>query len=337
MGTPEEIITSIKTHSGCRYYQNKIRENPSFANRILFDILKPKIVELINDQFGNYLCQEFLGVLNEEHLRYFIEIVSKNSSEIFFSPHGTRVVQKLLDFISQENEIGNLVLKNISEKIKEKISVICQDENANHIVQKYLTLVSCQDHTFIFEEVYKSFLSIATSKVGCCVIQKCLIYGDKEEKLKIANLVLTNTFFLIGNQYGNYVYQTLIMTTEDWVVSLAFKIISKDIMLLSKEKYSSNVIEKFFERNNKNLVNKIAYSMILLQNESKIFDLLCSHYGNYIIQKILETVSDEIVINKILGIIQKNTTKINKISFGKKMFIKLRKKYPILSTYVNIV
>ena len=109
-------------------------------------------------------------------------------------------------------------------------------------------------------------------------------------------------------------------------------IIFPQLIPLSKEKYSSNVIEKLFDICNERIVNcLITY---ICQNEKRIMELLTDKYGNYIIQKILSVCNNKQIFIGILSIIAKNIHEIKSTSFGKKLIGKLISKYPYLNEMI---
>ena len=71
-----------KDQKGCRFLQKKLEEKTNFATDYLFKkvikLLKKirnRIVELIKDQFGNYLIQKLLDYLNSDMIMETLEIV----------------------------------------------------------------------------------------------------------------------------------------------------------------------------------------------------------------------------------------------------------------------
>ena len=63
--------------------------------------------------------------------------------------------------------------------LKGKIFELSNDENANHIVQKFIINIQYPYNNFIYEELYKNFVNIAITKYGCCV-KKLLIISILE-------------------------------------------------------------------------------------------------------------------------------------------------------------
>ena len=326
-------IPSQKKENNYHYLQMKILHNPIYANEILYPYLYPYMITLLNDQFGNYIYQSFIEILNTKNLYNFLYVLKNNFNEISCSKNGTRVIQKLIEKSTNIKQGYNIIQKSLIEMLKGKIFELSNDENANHIIQKFIINIQYPYNNFIYEELYENFIYIAITKYGCCVIQKCLINGNKEQKEKIVCLILENTFSLITNQFGNYVYQCIILLKDEKINYKIFEIIYNKIIPLCKEKYSSNVIEKILDINNPILVNQLIKH--ITKNDNKIIELLTNKYGNYIIQKILNISTEKNLIYRILNIIAKNIIIINNVPFGKQLINKLIDKYPILKDLIK--
>ena len=326
-------IPSQKKENNYHYLQMKILHNPIYANEILYPYLYPYMITLLNDQFGNYIYQSFIEILNTKNLYNFLYVLKNNFKEISCSKNGTRVIQKLIEKSTNIKQGNNIIQKSLIEMLKGKIFELSNDENANHIIQKFIINIQYPYNNFIYEELYENFIYIAITKYGCCVIQKCLINGNKEQKEKIVCLILQNTFSLITNQFGNYVYQCIILLKDEKINYKIFEIIYNKIIPLCKEKYSSNVIEKILDINNPILVNQLIKH--ITKNDNKIIELLTNKYGNYIIQKILNISNEKNLIYRILNIIAKNIIIINNVPFGKQLINKLIDKYPILKDLIK--
>ncbi len=326
-------ISSQYIENNCHYLQMKIISNPNYANEILFPFLFPNMLRLINDQYGNFIYQGFIEVFNSKNLFNFLIVIENNFNEISHSQNGTRVIQKLIEKSSNLKQGNNIILKSLIDMLKGKICELSNDENANHIIQKFIVNIQFPYNNFIYEELYQNFMHIAITKYGCCVVQKCLINANKEQKEKMFYLVLQNTFNLIRDQFGNYVYQCVLILKDEKINYKIIEIIYDKIIPLCKEKYSSNVIEKIFEINNIAIVNQLID--YITKTDNKILELITNKYGNYIIQKILSICTDKNLFFRILNTISENITLINNVSFGKKLISKLIEKYPILNEMIH--
>ena len=45
--------------------------------------------------------------------------------------------------------------------------------------------------------------------LGCCVLQKCIDLGNKDQIEIIIKIVTDNSYFLVKNKYGNYVVRII--------------------------------------------------------------------------------------------------------------------------------
>ena len=325
--------SSQNIENNCHYLQMRIVSNANYANEVLFPFLFPNMIRLINDQYGNYIYQGFIEVFNSKNLINFLVVIENNFNEISHSQNGTRVIQKLIEKSSNLKQGNNIIQKSLIDMLKGKVCQLSNDENANHIIQKFIVNIQFPYNNFIYEELYQNFMHIAITKYGCCVVQKCLINANKEQKEKIIYLVLQNTFNLIRDQFGNYVYQCVLILKDEKINYKIIEIIYDKIIPLCKEKYSSNVIEKIFEINNIVIVNQLID--YITKTDNKILELITNKYGNYIIQKILSICTDKNLFFRILNTISENITLINNVSFGKKLISKLIEKYPILNEMIH--
>jgi hypothetical protein len=324
--------SSQNIENNCHYLQMRIVSNANYTNEVLFPFLFPNMIRFINDQYGNYIYQGFIEVFNSKNLINFLVVIENNFNEISHSQNGTRVIQKLIEKSSNLKQGNNIIQKSLIDMLKGKVCQLSNDENANHIIQKFIVNIQFPYNNFIYEELYQNFMHIAITKYGCCVVQKCLINANKEQKEKIIYLVLQNTFNLIRDQFGNYVYQCVLMLKDEKINYKIIEIIYEKLIPLCKEKYSSNVIEKIFEINNIVIVNQLID--YITKTDNKILELITNKYGNYIIQKILSICTDKNLFFRILNTISQNIILINNVSFGKKLISKLSEKYPILNEMI---
>ena len=162
----------------CRHLQKKITDNSAFSKK-LFMTLKPKLLELINDPFGNYLIQKLIENIDEKKIATIIDCVSPTFFEVCSSSHGTRVIQKLIE---------NLKTDLLFDKFKNIFTIhlidIAKDINANHIIHKFISTIKSPFNNFIYEIIKSNLDEIAKDKHGCCVIQKCIECADPVQKVK---------------------------------------------------------------------------------------------------------------------------------------------------------
>ena len=52
-----------------------------------------------------------------------------------------------------------------------------------YVIQKCLTNLSHTNKQFIYNAIITNCIDVATHKHGCCVIQRCLDYANKKQKV----------------------------------------------------------------------------------------------------------------------------------------------------------
>ena len=295
----------------------------------------------MNNKLGNLIYQNIIEILNNKNFCDFVDFLTSNFYEISHSIIGTRIIQKLIEYFIKipENENSKIffLYSNFLLMLKGKVFELSINENANHIIQKFIKNLKFPLNNFIYEEMYENFENIAINKFGCCVIQKCLNNGTKEQKEKIIYLIIKNFFLLINNEFGNYIIQKIILFNKDFINYKIVEMFYNNLYYFCNDKYSSNVVEKLLEIDNKDLIEKIIRK--LTENEKIIMNLITNQYGNYIIQKILIVCFNEKfneIFNFVINTIHKNLNEILSLAFGKKLISKIINKFPFINNKFHL-
>ena len=279
----EEIIQNCyiicKNQTGCRFLQRKIDENPKISSELIYTIISDKIRELTLDSFGNYFIQIIIEQLTINQIKELLnEQISENFLEICLNPHGTRVIQKLLERIYNNqyllNIFHNLLIPNLLE--------IVLNSNSTHIIIKYITLVKYPQNETVVNFIKQNLFGIATHKHSCCTLQKVIENVDSNQRKMLLISLAQISNMLFNDQYGNYAAQfALSLDDKD-----ANKIIVRNYLIDFKNntshKFSSNVFEKCLQHcdfETKQMVIK------RLCNYENVRSLLYDMYGNYVLQQ----------------------------------------------------
>jgi Pumilio-family RNA binding repeat len=115
-----EISSLCKDQHGCRYLQKKLEEGVPEHRDMIFretfghfaDLMTGKqfilpnelSLKLFPDPFGNYLCQKLLEYSTDEQRNIICESVAQDLVNISLNMHGTRAVQKMIDFLSTRRQ-----------------------------------------------------------------------------------------------------------------------------------------------------------------------------------------------------------------------------------------
>ena len=336
------IFLICQDQSNCRNLQdqldlhkNDINYIQNFVNRI-----KPNIINIMTHQFGNYVIQKLFEILiyqkNKTLINELVEIIDQNDNlyKITINNYGTRVIQKTLEKLIDggyieiktpelNNSIKNLIAKHLLD--------LCKDKNGNHVYQKILKVFQYEteeNNNFLYEYLSDISIEVSLLQQGATIFATALQLATYNQKEKICKKIIDNLESLINNQYGNYSVQQLIKNfndkTEKKLIDPIYSYISKNIVDLSNQKFSSNVIDAFIIK--KDDYSKLLISEIIKNNQVK--DIIKDQYGNYVIQKAI-SISDTKTLNEIIDQIKPIVPELLESNIGKKVLNKLSQQYNV--------
>lgn len=275
-----EIYALCKDQHGCRYLQKKLEDrNPEQVHMIWLET-NQHVVELMTDPFGNYLCQKLLEYCNDEERTVLIENASHDLVRIALNQHGTRALQKMIEFISTGRQI-EIIIGALGSRVVELI----QDLNGNHVIQKCLNKLTSNDAEFIFRAVGDHCVDVGTHRHGCCVLQRCIDHADGEQKAWLIRQISNNAYVLVQDPFGNYVVQYILDLNEPIFTEPLVKMFAGRVPQLSRQKFSSNVIEKCLRCAQEPSKDMLIQEML---HVSELDRLLRDSFANYVIQTALD-------------------------------------------------
>jgi len=275
-----EIYALCKDQHGCRYLQKKLEDrNPEQVHMIWLET-NQHVIELMTDPFGNYLCQKLLEYCNDEERTVLIENASHDLVRIALNQHGTRALQKMIEFISTPGQIQT----NIGA-LRYRVVELIQDLNGNHVIQKCLNKLSPMDAQFIFDAVGQHCVDVGTHRHGCCVLQRCIDHASGEQKAWLIRQISNNAYVLVQDPFGNYVVQYILDLNEPIFTEPLVAMFQGRVGQLSKQKFSSNVIEKCLRCAQEPSKDMLIEEML---QPNELDRLLRDSFANYVIQTALD-------------------------------------------------
>ena len=279
-----KVVQTSRDQYGCRYLQCLIDSDPSCIDLIL-DELDMHLAALMTDPFANYLCQKLVETVDDRQLFRIIRILSPDLVQVSCTTHGTRVVQKIVEYVRNPAQMAM-----IERAIGRRAVELMKDLNGNHVMQKCLMRFSETHSQFIYDEICVACVEIATHKHGCCVFQRCLDFaaGDYQRD-QLVRVVIRNLIDLICDPYGNYVVQYILDLKQSRYSHLIVQAVRGNVLRFSLQKFSSNVVEKCIKASTSlrhDLIEEIAAA-------PTIDRLIRDSYGNYVVQTALEFASTD--------------------------------------------
>ena len=262
-----------KDQFGCRTLQKKLEESP-FILPTVFDQVYFRFPELMDDPFGNYLCQKILDMADQPMLAAVTNYSLSSIVKIALNPYGTRAVQKLVETTAGFPELADRIVAALSSNAV----LLMQDTNGNHVIQKCLHTYPPDHNQFVFDVACRDMAQLATHRHGCCVLQRCIDVAAPLQKAAVIDKVIENTVELVQDAFGNYVVQYVLDMNDHEVNGRLAKIFIDHMRELSIQKFSSNVIEKCIQQNSP----KVQLSMIQeICKRENIAIMIGDQYANY--------------------------------------------------------
>ena len=317
----------------CRQIQNKLEKNINNVkySEEFYENIKPHLIEIIEHQFGNYVVQKFLNVLLSQGNKLIFEDIFTQINDKLYSicvhNYGTRVIQKTLEKLDNgnyskiETEKLNSIFKSLIEK---HLYELCCDKNGNHVYQKLLRIFPKENNknNFLYDELIKISFEVSIIQQGATLLNTAFEYSNQEQKIKLCEAIVERIGDLIVDKYGNYTIQTVFKLFEEKINEKIYKYIDENLLILSKEKFSSNVIDKCIIKDY-DKSNKLIESII---HKNVIKDIIIDQYGNYVVQKAM-SVSDKNTCEIIAKQIKPMLGELQKTNIGKKIYERLLLNY----------
>lgn len=269
-----------KDQHGCRYMQRKLEDGAPGHIEAIFKETYPHIIELMTDPFGNYLCQKLFEHCNDDQRTTLIETAAPALPAIALNQHGTRALQKMIEHLRTDKQV-NLVIQSLSHKVVELV----QDLNGNHVIQKCLQVLGAERCQFIYSSVGESCVIVGTHRHGCCVLQRCIDHAQGYQRAELVAQITRCAFDLVQDAYGNYVVQYILDLDEMLYTRPLCQSFRGKVVALSKQKFSSNVIEKCLRVADQDTKSELIEEMLI---GSELERMLRDSFANYVVQTALD-------------------------------------------------
>ncbi|KAF1833901.1 ARM repeat-containing protein [Decorospora gaudefroyi] len=290
-------LTDIKDHvvefagdqHGSRFIQQKLETANSEVKDSIFRELEENALQLMQDVFGNYVIQKFFEHGDQIQKKILVGKMKGHVLELANQMYACRVVQKALEHALTDQQAA--MVKELEKDVLKTV----KDQNGNHVIQKVIDRVPMQHIQKIVEAFRGNVGVLSVNSYGCRVIQRLLEKVQEPQRRFILTELHAEGPKLITDQYGNYVTQHVIEhgLPEDRAKIVA--LIKAQFLMFSKHKFASNVVEQCLicsdDAQRRELV-----SVVLAKNErgeTNVMNLLRDGYGNYVIQKLLDTLNRE--------------------------------------------
>lgn len=279
-----QIVAFAKNQQGSKYLQRVLaKASPDILEFVVIEV-GDHLHELMVDSYGNYFCQKLLQSSSSKQRLYLLTKISTHIFKISCDKRGTHSMQSLIQLINMEEEEETL-----EKAIIEHVIDLGFDPNGTHVLQKIILTVKEEKLDYIFYPCFEKLTELALDSNGLCVIKKIITRFNTPEKRELLISKLSeNCVQLVQSPYGNYAIQQAIDHWSNEELHSVYTNLYDNLLQLSMQKFSSNVIEKVLDRADDEML--VQYAESLTEDET-MKSLVKSNYGFYVIQKLMSVTS----------------------------------------------
>ncbi|EPS59963.1 hypothetical protein M569_14840 [Genlisea aurea] len=316
------VVEFSLDQGGSRFIQQKLETATIEGKMKMLAEIIPHAHGLMIDVFGNYVIQKFLQHGTESLRNELAKRLVGHVLSLSLHTYGCRVVQKALEVLD-----GDLKVE-IAKELDGSVVKCVHDQNGNHVIQKCIECVP-QDHIrFIISSFLGHVVNFSMHPYGCRVIQRILEhFDDPEVQQMILDEIIGSVCKLSQDQYGNYVIQHIVQYGGPEQRSAIIGQLSGQIVKMSQQKFASNVVEKCLihgsSKERQALVTEILGTTD--DDNEPLQAMMKDQFGNYVVQKVLETCSDDESRELILSRIRLHLNVLKRYTYGKHIVSRVEK------------
>ncbi|ORY17992.1 armadillo-type protein [Clohesyomyces aquaticus] len=281
----DHIVEFSGDQHGSRFIQQKLESANSDEKERVFRELQGNALQLMQDVFGNYVIQKFFEHGDQIQKKILAGRMKGHVVNLSTQMYGCRVVQKALEHILTDQQAM------LVRELERDVIRCVEDQNGNHVVQKAIERVPIEHIQFIIDAFKGQVGRLSVHTYGCRVIQRVLEHCEEPSKRPILQELHGEGPKLITDSYGNYVIQHVITHGNPDDRARVIALITAQLLVYSKHKFASNVVEKCLVYGNDEQRRDMMLKVVEKpeRGESTLMMLIKDSYGNYVLQKILET------------------------------------------------
>lgn len=265
----------------------------------MFNEIRPNLLPLMKDVFGNYVVQKFFQFGDQIQKKYMVTRMKGQIPDLSTSVYGCRVVQTVSKFgtfhtkcpLTQDFQALDHILVDqqaaMIGELKDHVNKCLKDENGNHVLQKAIMAIPEEHIKFLLDEMLDQIPSLSRHKYGCRVVQKILKHSEPPTKAKVLEEIHRFAALLIADEYGNYVPQHVIEHGSPEDRGRLIAAVMDHLISFSRQKFASNVVEKCISFGTDDVRHRMLLQLFSTneKGEDHLTLVLKDNYGNYVIRE----------------------------------------------------
>merc|ERR1719242_2875263 len=281
----DRVFYIAKTQSGSRFVQEKLTDKQYFE--LFFKELKEHVADLMVDNFGHYAIEALFSHCDDQQRLELLENLKPKMSMVACHKQGSFSIQAMMDTLSTKEHIQCLI-----EALNGDVKRVILNHSGHYVILRFLQRFDWPSAQFIHQPLQTNTLDLATDHYGLRVMKAAVDAGPAQDMRLGFMAVVKHANTLVENQYGNYIVQHLLDLAPQDVTDLIKEKMHGKFVRYSKQKFSSNVVEKCLRHSStqqkQGVASKDWITIIVRELLAKAGDLISDKYGNYCLQTALQ-------------------------------------------------
>lgn len=176
----------------------------------------------------------------------------------------------------------------------------------------------------VYQDMKGKIAKLCRKHNACHVVQTMLNYVDYGTRREISEEILADCPNLTTDEFGNYIIQHIISMSDTILPGVKARVMAMlepNLIELSMDKFSSNVVECLYAYGSERLKEKIFCKMV---QPAVLNKLIHDNFGNYVLQGILEN-SNTDASEFIIEVLEDNFgAKLQNMTYGRFVWKKMQ-------------
>lgn len=310
-----KVVFLAKSQSGSRFVQEKLNE-PEYFN-LFYNELKVQVADLMMDNFGHYAIEALFAISDNEQRLFLVMNLAPSIAVVSCHKQGSFSIQAMMDTLQTQSQIEMLV-----EALSKHVMQIILNTSGHYVILRFLSKFGYPYTRFVHRALVGHCYDFSTDHYGLRVMKAAVDAGPHSQLTNVFNCIVKHTNTLVENQYGNYIIQHLLDVCPVQITNTIKEKLCGRYVRYSKQKFSSNVVEKVIRHSNKETETRLSSKnpknngegrdaefkdwreFIVRELCTKADDLISDKYGNYCLQTALQSAThDPDLLRELTGAI----------------------------------
>ncbi|KAF8644171.1 hypothetical protein HU200_066548 [Digitaria exilis] len=324
-----EHIDELMVDPFGNYLVQKLLEqcNDDQKMHILYEITKipGQLIKVACNMHGTRVVQKVIETIStSDEVSMVVSALSLGAITLMMDPNGSHVAHRCLQKLSPEYKAVRYLCFNriyMYFELPFDLNFLCvlNISLPSSLPICKLNSVLLLPLQFLLNAATEYCVELAKDRQGCCIIQKCIIYGSTEQKNRLLYNITSRALDLAEHQYGNYVIQYVLELKVTWATDEILDKLEGHYGYLSLQKCSSNVVERCLKEAREPKRTMIIHELI---SDPKLPHILIDQFGNYVIQTAFRECEGTTVEAELINAIKPHVGILRNNMYGKRILSK---------------